>query len=250
MKKNTKRRLQEEFAYDIAKDTKVELHLEELGEDELSLPSAIVAAVLAFCKDSFGEDAFEIIVRRNQECQEKEKSWIPTKLSRIGQKVRNEGGQKKVGEEAAIELPAIRVEEKRLWIGGLCSTLRFLLRKAIHCNNRRDDEKAESLLGFQGGCLIAPAEVSPWTKFCEVEMPGAVQTVLLTAARRRQLDAMPEPVAKFETHLAQPVRMHNIRKRMQDEGWISEGRDDEDPIVEFAKKKHVFAEGTNDTESC
>eukprot|EP00095_Tigriopus_kingsejongensis_P011110 snap_masked-scaffold268_size230776-processed-gene-1.1 protein:Tk11110 transcript:snap_masked-scaffold268_size230776-processed-gene-1.1-mRNA-1 annotation:"glutathione s-transferase c-terminal domain-containing protein" len=94
------------------------------------------------------------------------------------------------------------------------------------------------LLGYQGNCLSAPAEVSAWTEFCEVSIPQALEKVLkdLRNGRERNSPAtpaapdgfhispehgqlqqiiLPIELAKYEVHLQQPVRMHNIRKRMQ-----------------------------------
>ena len=52
-------------------------------------------------------------------------------------------------------------------ISGLCSLLRYIVRKFspdIH----------QTLLGHQNNCLSAPAEVSTWTKFCEIDLPRAI----------------------------------------------------------------------------
>jgi hypothetical protein len=43
---------------------------------------------------------------------------------------------------------------------------------------------SESLIGYQGGCLSAPAEVSSWTRFCEIDLPETTSTFL-----RRKLEA-------------------------------------------------------------
>ncbi len=65
-------------------------------------------------------------------------------------------------------LPAVEAASQNLCITGLCSVLRFLI---VHLNGDRD------LLGIQEGCLSAPAEVSTWTRFCEVDMIEAVEVV-------------------------------------------------------------------------
>ena len=68
----------------------------------------------------------------------------------------------------------------------------------------------QELLGYQGGCLSAPAEVSTWTKFCEVDLPEAVNKFLC----QKEFTKLPEQFVRFEYHMGQPIRMHNIRKRM------------------------------------
>ena len=45
---------------------------------------------------------------------------------------------------------------------------------------------------------------------------------------------LPEEFAKFEAHLSQPVRMHNIRKRMQRENFQA-SNNSQDPINEYAR---------------
>ena len=66
---------------------------------------------------------------------------------------------------ASCGLPAVHLTEQQLCITGLCSTLRFL----ISCRPQLSQEPNQEILGYQGGCLSAPAEVSTWTKFCEVD---------------------------------------------------------------------------------
>ena len=66
---------------------------------------------------------------------------------------------------------------------------------------------------------------------------------------------LPEDISRFESHLKQPVRMHNIREKMQKSGVVenivientSEKVEENgvrvDPINVYAKTQHVFAEG-------
>lgn len=75
-----------------------------------------------------------------------------------------------------------------------------------------------SSFAIPGGCLNAPAEVSLWTHFCEVDAPEAARE-LMRKAREIQTGPLelPDAFAKFEAHMKQPIRIHNIRKRMQQE---------------------------------
>ena len=131
---------------------------------------------------------------------------------------------------------------QRTCVAGLCSVARYMLRMAAEAEGL---QACQRLLGFQQGCLAAPAEVSTWTSFCELEVASAMQN-------GNKIINIPEAIAKFEAHLGQPVRMHNIRDVMQKSGTIKtrvvEGgrevaEDGEDPVLLFAKESHVFAEG-------
>ena len=65
---------------------------------------------------------------------------------------------------------------------------------------------------------------------------------------------LPEDISRFESHLKQPVRMHNIREKMQKSGKmenivlennvevVKENGENVDPINIYAKTQHVFAE--------
>ena len=109
------------------------------------------------------------------------------------------------------------------------------------------------LLGFQQGCLSAPQEVSTWTKFCEVDIHNPL-VQLLKEDEDSLAKHLPEDISRFESHLKQPVRMHNIREKMQKSGMVenivientSEKVEDNgvrvDPINVYAKTQHVFAE--------
>ena len=109
------------------------------------------------------------------------------------------------------------------------------------------------LLGFQQGCLSAPQEVSTWTKFCEVDIHNPL-VQLLKEDEDSLAKHLPEDISRFESHLKQPVRMHNIREKMQKSGMVenivientSEKVEENgvrvDPINVYAKTQHVFAE--------
>lgn len=66
------------------------------------------------------------------------------------------------------------------------------------------------LLGFRRGSLAAPAHCSPWTRFCERDVPAAVSEWLAAGDRTAPL---PGEVWRFEHHLRQPPRVHNVWKQ-------------------------------------
>ena len=146
----------------------------------------------------------------------------------------------------ACRLPAWFLPNQRTCIAGLCSVVRYAFRLA-HFSEQL--QICKSLLGFQQGCLSAPQEVSTWTKFCEVDIHQPLEELNNT-----ELITLPEAISKFEAHLKQPVRMHNIRDKMQKSGKVKPVLEDGievvidngekvDPIEVYARTEHVFAEG-------
>lgn len=128
---------------------------------------------------------------------------------------------------------------QNLFVTGLCSVLRTLI---FHFS------PLPELLGYQGNCLNAPAEVSTWTKFCEIDLPKATTKFLNPSYQDEEI---PRQIAQFEVHLGQPVKIHNIRKRMQEDGFVPSSESlsknveakEEDPIYEYARTQHLYAEG-------
>jgi len=127
-----------------------------------------------------------------------------------------------------------------LIVSGLASVCRHVIK---HCEN----EDAIKALGFRSNCLQAPAEVSIWTSFCEVQMPESVKQFLTSPVG--DVVTIPATLTQFEAHLNQPIRMHNVVKRFQQEPKPS-------PIVYEAKEvqklaptllTHKYAEGPDMT---
>jgi len=127
-----------------------------------------------------------------------------------------------------------------LIVSGLASVCRHVIK---HCEN----EDAIKALGFRSNCLQAPAEVSIWTSFCEVQMPESVKQFLTSPVG--DVVTIPATLTQFEAHLKQPIRMHNVVKRFQQEPKPS-------PIVYEAKEvqklaptllTHKYAEGPDMT---
>ncbi|XP_066245268.1 glutathione S-transferase C-terminal domain-containing protein homolog [Euwallacea similis] len=87
-------------------------------------------------------------------------------------------------------------------ISGLCSVSRQICRLS-------DKEHVKKLLGFREACLVACAETSMWTKFCEIDIILMVNNILTF---KGNVFHMPKDVLRYENHLSQPVRIHNIYK--------------------------------------
>jgi len=127
-----------------------------------------------------------------------------------------------------------------LIVSGLASVCRHVIKHS-------ENEDAIKALGFRSNCLQAPAEMSIWTSFCEVEMPKSVKQFLTSPTG--DVVTMPATLVQFEAHLNQPIRMHNIVKRFQQEPRPS-------PITYEAKEvqklaptllTHKYAEGLDMT---
>ncbi|XP_055837283.1 glutathione S-transferase C-terminal domain-containing protein homolog [Episyrphus balteatus] len=106
-----------------------------------------------------------------------------------------------------LKLPAY-VKDKNTFISGLCAVCREVV-------DRNVDSDRRELLGFKQSCLLAPAESSIWTRFCEVNILQALEEVLLgttTTSTESKVYELPQELPRFEAHMGEPVRMHNIYK--------------------------------------
>lgn len=109
------------------------------------------------------------------------------------------------------KLPVITNEN--VIIAGLCSVCRAIVKFA--------NESYKCLLGFKESCLLAPAEASPWTKFCEVDILTCTKSVLMFHKKIHQNECttdyiLPKEFGHFESHLSQPVKAHNMSKLLLD----------------------------------
>lgn len=142
------------------------------------------------------------------------------------------------------QLPTL---QNNAWIvSGLCGICRHITKFHIECST-----SPKRILGFKGNTLLAPAEVSMWTKFCEVDIEACVRDVL-------QLEhgnslALPEDLGKLESHLAQPLKVHNIYKLVNNVQKVKvsssqeyEKLSDETDRFDFYAN-HKFAEGYEKT---
>lgn len=101
------------------------------------------------------------------------------------------------------QLPSLK---NNAWIvSGLCGICRHITKFHIACS-----PSPRHILGFKGNTLLAPAEMSMWTKFCEVDIETCVREVL--QLRSCPSLNLPADIGKLESHLAQPLKVHNIYK--------------------------------------
>ncbi|XP_029054806.1 glutathione S-transferase C-terminal domain-containing protein homolog isoform X1 [Osmia bicornis bicornis] len=106
---------------------------------------------------------------------------------------------------SSCELPIIIVN-KTSCVAGLCAILRQIVKEVTAEHPKHSCRK---LLGFKESCLTACSETSVWTKFCEVDL---ILTVKFLHADSEIKSELPISMARFERHMSQPVRLHNLYK--------------------------------------
>ncbi|XP_013863195.1 glutathione S-transferase C-terminal domain-containing protein [Austrofundulus limnaeus] len=108
----------------------------------------------------------------------------------------------------SCRLPAAVDESGRLCRAGLAVVLRHIIIKTTEADPTRKD--VLTLLGFKKTCLKACAEVSRWTRLCELGVPSAVEKHLQNPTN--QASQLPPPILTLERRLAEPVKVHNDDK--------------------------------------
>ncbi|XP_039264733.2 glutathione S-transferase C-terminal domain-containing protein-like [Styela clava] len=157
-------------------------------------------------------------------------------------------------------LPAVCSSDQTNIYSGLCTVLRFVLKRAANMSaDVGNKSKLLSLLGHRLYCLKACSEVSPRTKMCEIHMPLIVNNALSDTKRNNEID-IPEGIVLFENLMKQPVVIHNMDKRQRvllqklDKSIGNEPIKDsliskkEKQVVwtkDLPQLEHVFAEGVD-----
>ncbi|KAK1130995.1 hypothetical protein K0M31_017298 [Melipona bicolor] len=132
----------------------------------------------------------------------------------------------------SCELPIIVVNESSC-IAGLCAVLRKIIKEVVaECPTHY----CRKLLGFKDSCLSACSEASIWTKFCEVDLLLTVKFLHADDATQNEL---PSNLARFERHMSQPIRLHNLHKYIMSKKFFAENVISRDGIPE-----HTYAEGS------
>ncbi|CAH6789049.1 Gstcd [Phodopus roborovskii] len=105
-------------------------------------------------------------------------------------------------------LPAVVEQPDVFCRAGLAVVLRHIIQKCYEAEPSR--KEILGLLGFKKTCLKACAEVSQWTRLCELTIPLAVENFL--QGTFDQPPAIPEEILQLERKLSEPVRVHNDDK--------------------------------------
>lgn len=105
-------------------------------------------------------------------------------------------------------LPAVVERPDNFCRAGLAVVLRHIIQKSYES----DPSKKEilELLGFKKTCLKACAEVSQWTRLCELTIPVAIENFLRESSD--QPPTIPAEILELEKKLSEPVRVHNDDK--------------------------------------
>ncbi|XP_058048858.1 glutathione S-transferase C-terminal domain-containing protein isoform X2 [Ahaetulla prasina] len=105
-------------------------------------------------------------------------------------------------------LPAVVEKNGRFCRAGLAVVLRYIVQKTHEADPL--NKGVLELLGFKRTCLKACAEVSEWTRLCEVSIPLAVENFLKVSHNLHE--NVPKEILLFENKLGEPVRVHNDDK--------------------------------------
>ncbi|XP_075277509.1 glutathione S-transferase C-terminal domain-containing protein isoform X2 [Opisthocomus hoazin] len=105
-------------------------------------------------------------------------------------------------------LPAVVVKDGKFCRAGLSVVLRHIILKTYETDPSKKD--VLELLGFKKTCLKACAEVSQWTRLCEISIPLAVEEFLTASPQHCQ--TIPPDILQLERKLGEPVRVHNDDK--------------------------------------
>lgn len=116
-------------------------------------------------------------------------------------------------------------------VAGLCSVARQIIKSS-------QNDSVKSLLGFRESCLVACSETSTWTKFCEVDIMCTIKSIIKCRKDYFSKDEVriPADVTRFEYHMAQPVKMHNIYK-------VAREVNSDNGNAEGVPLQHNFGEG-------
>ncbi|NWW95230.1 GSTCD protein, partial [Rhynochetos jubatus] len=108
----------------------------------------------------------------------------------------------------SCSLPAVVEKGGTFCRAGLSVVLRHIVQKTYEADPSR--KEVLELLGFKKTCLKACAEVSQWTRLCEISIPLAVEGFLTASPAHCQ--AVPPDILQLERKLGEPVRVHNDDK--------------------------------------
>ncbi|EZA51796.1 Glutathione S-transferase C-terminal domain-containing protein-like protein [Ooceraea biroi] len=136
------------------------------------------------------------------------------------------------------ELPNIAIN-KDSCVAGLCTVLRQIVKDKANADcDIISSMRYYTLLGFKGSCLMACSEASVWTKFCEVDL---ILTLKSLSVKNLEKSELPISLARFECHMSQPVRLHNLYKYTMCKKFASLNIAKE---IETSLLEHTYAEGS------
>ncbi|XP_048455474.1 glutathione S-transferase C-terminal domain-containing protein isoform X2 [Rhincodon typus] len=144
----------------------------------------------------------------------------------------------------SCRLPALVEKDGNFCRAGLAVVLRHIIWRTCETDCNRKD--VSELLGFKKTCLKACAEVSQWTRLCEISIPLAVEGFLKNLSDQRV--TIPPEILHLEHKLREPVRVHNDDKiRRQKLQLLS--KESNEVSVENGSKRSLefYSDGRDDT---
>ncbi|XP_036430855.1 glutathione S-transferase C-terminal domain-containing protein [Colossoma macropomum] len=135
----------------------------------------------------------------------------------------------------ACRLPAVLDAGGGFCRAGLAVVLRHIIQRTCQLEPGRTD--VASLLGFKNTCLKACAEVSQWTRLCELGIPSAVEEHLRSPTEKHL--QLPAAILHLEQRLGEPVRVHNddkIRRQKLQQQKNKSSAQSEDPNPDKREK--------------
>lgn len=140
-------------------------------------------------------------------------------------------------------LPAVVDQPDTFCRAGLAVVLRHIIQKSYEAEPSR--KEILGLLGFKKTCLKACAEVSQWTRLCELTIPLAVENFLQESSDHPP--TIPEEILELERKLSEPVRVHNDDKLRRQKLKQQKAADSEPPSGKGKAKRKTSAHKTQDS---
>ncbi|XP_030644121.1 glutathione S-transferase C-terminal domain-containing protein [Chanos chanos] len=204
------------------------------GETVLPLHSSIALFLLSYCECT----SFRVFLV-SSDCSRSWKHLVPASLEVL--EIRAEELPELV---KACRLTAVLDSEGSFCRAGLAVVLRHIIQRTCQVQPSRRD--VASLLGFKNTCLKACAEVSQWTRLCELGIPSAVESHLLNPTD--ETFHLPTAILHLEKKLGEPVRVHNDdklrRQKLQQQKKTSSPSDPDQkgPVEELHQQTQTSTE--------
>nr|CAD7442174.1 unnamed protein product [Timema bartmani] len=204
------------------------------GDVSVSLETLITACTLKYCQNP--HVSLSLVLKKAVEPS------FTINLSSLDYELIDESNLPSMAN--MCQLPLVLIEDGCTVVAGLCGILRQVIKKTTLVS---PNHFCHDLLGFRHGCLMACSESSMWTRFCEVDMIGTVKDLILNIEKLNNVVFLPEDIVRFETHLAQPLRVHNIQKKTQDHFKSLHKKSSNSNLNDCQENisvlEHTFAEG-------
>nr|XP_008535075.1 PREDICTED: glutathione S-transferase C-terminal domain-containing protein isoform X3 [Equus przewalskii] len=158
-------------------------------------------------------------------------------------------------------LPAVVESPDSFCRAGLAVVLRHIVQRAYDAEPSK--KGILELLGFKKTCLKACAEVSQWTRLCELTIPLSIENFLKESCD--QHPAIPTEILQLEKKLSEPVRVHNddklrrqklkqqkaagagptlAQEKLKSQAHIQETSEDQDPSSQSLELQVAFSKLT------